>query len=114
MFQTFDDGSTLSWDAGSNAAYATPATDWAPSAYGSEFAASQANPAASSWADIFKYGIGRAVDYGVAKMQLQNTYATGQLQPYQVYRQPNAIAAGGGDGLIILLIAGALVFALAK
>lgn len=112
MFQVFDDGSTLSWDTGSSAAYATPAADWSASSYGSEFAASQANPAASSWTDIFKFGIGRAVDYGVAKLQLQNTYATGQLQPYQVYSQPTI--AAGGNGLVLLLIAGALVFALAK
>ncbi|HEY0877148.1 MAG TPA: hypothetical protein VGE10_01725 [Zeimonas sp.] len=92
---------------------ANPEVGWTPSdAYSSEFDASNANPAADSWSDILKYGFGRAVDYGIASLQLQNTRAATQQQPYQ---QPQRIVAAGGESsLLMLLVVGAIVFLIAK
>lgn len=91
-------------------AYSDPTGAWSDSRYSAEFSAGNANPAADSWSDLFKYGFGRAVDYGIARLQLQNTHAAAPLQPYQT-RQ--AAAPAGGDAMALLLIGGAVVLLLA-
>lgn len=91
-------------------AYSDPTGAWSDSSYSAEFSAANANPAASSWSDLFKYGFGRAVDYGIARMQLQNTHAAAPLQPYQTRQAAPAV---GGDAMALLLIGGAVVLLLA-
>ncbi len=66
--QTFDDGSTFSYDEDYSTTYATPATD-----YSRNFTPGAVTPGATSWLDVLKYGIGRAADYKTASLAAQNT-----------------------------------------
>jgi hypothetical protein len=114
-YQVFDDGSTLTTDDEGNVVGTTNAWDWDPSTYGRQFSASALNPNASSIGDIFRTGISRLADYGIARLQVQNTAPSTIAQPNQRTAAPVGAANAGGlmsSPLFLIGLVALVVFAL--
>lgn len=86
-----------------------PAWDWAPSA--NPVTPQGANPQASSWTDILRYGLSKYADYRIAELQAQNTVPT----------EARVASTGTAQGLTLnvgsvlpLVVLGALAFMIAK
>jgi hypothetical protein len=71
--QSFDDGSTLTWDANTGFTSATAATDFGINVQGANWNPSGANPAAGSWDDVLKFGLSRFIDAKTRPLSPQNT-----------------------------------------
>ncbi|MFZ4756682.1 MAG: hypothetical protein ACOYLX_00880 [Burkholderiaceae bacterium] len=98
-YQVFDDGSTLTTDDEGNVVGTTNAWDWDPSSYGRQFSASALNPQANTIGDIFRTGISRLADYGIARLQVQNAAPSTIAQPNA--RPVSQVGAGSnGAGLL--------------
>jgi hypothetical protein len=114
--QRFDDGSTLSTDAEGNVVGFTPAWEWDASRYSREFQPQAVNPGAATWADVFKTGISRLADYGIATVNLQNRAPSSPAQPgVRQVVAGGATLQGGAltvSPLVLLLGGAALYFAL--
>ncbi|MFZ4760366.1 MAG: hypothetical protein ACOYLX_19545 [Burkholderiaceae bacterium] len=111
-YQVFDDGSTLTTDADGNVIGTTNAWDWDPSTYGQQFSARSLNPDASSVGDIFRTGISRLADYGIARLSLQNQAPASVQTPRAA---PVATAAGQGalsSPIVLIAIVALVVYAL--
>jgi hypothetical protein len=105
--QVFDDGSTLSFtpDYGYVAAtertdtyYNTPSASWGPSA---------ANPSATSWEDVLKFGLARTIDATTRAVKPENTVPVYKNNPAPV----GGLTVGGvAISLPVLLVIGAIAF----
>lgn len=101
---TFDDGSTLTWNDDYSSIWSTDSTDnfnrpsasWAPQG---------ANPAATSWDEVLKYGLARTIDAKTRPQVQSNTL------PY--YQTGYGGGGGGGFPIMLLLIIGVAIAALA-
>ena len=102
--QIFDDGSTLTFDPGSNSIYSTDATDvynQASASYGPGAVSS----GAGSWEDVLRFGLTRAIDAKVRPVRPENTVPLLSRSPYYV----GTAGAGGLSGMLPWLIIGGVV-----
>lgn len=109
---TYDDGSTLSYDAMGVSSTPAPA-GMMLSDYGSNFTPQAMNSGARDWLDVLKYGIGRVADYATVVHAPQNTPAYHARQPVGAALPHQYGSAMGGLNMSVLLWAG-LAFFLVK
>lgn len=108
--QTYDDGSTLTWNDDTGFIASTNATDSLINQQSANWSPSGANPAAGSWEDVLKYGLSRYVDAKTRPLTVSNTVpvqTTGLFSANPA--MPGVLGVNMGAIVIGLVIVGAFL-----